>query len=247
VSYIIKTRDDFLLDGVSALTYGLAVEMPQPVPMARQRYTTFQSGDSDTTTPDDSFDAVRYTLTARRIKTPDTFRASDLYAALASAKTLTLTRNAGRVYRIASVVDVTPTARINGNEITYRITFNLQPFAYYADNPIVTPENSSITNPGTRYSRPIYYIQQAQTGGGSLITNASISVNGQTLAVSFPPSSGGKQTIVVDAERMIAYNNADGTNWTRYTSGLFPFLSPGSNAIAATDCTVTLRGNWRDY
>ena len=247
MSYIIKTRDDFLLDGVSALTYGLAVEMPQPVPMARQRYTTFQSGDTDTTTPDDSFEAVRYTLTARRIKTPDIFRASDLYAALASAHTLTLTRNAGRVYRIASVVDVTPTARIKGNEITYRITLNLQPFAYHADNPIVTPENNAVSNPGTRYSRPIYYIKQAQTGGGSLITDASISVNGQTLSVAFPDSPGGRQTIVVDAERMIAYDDDTHTNWTRYTSGLFPFLSPGSNAIVSTDCTVTLRGNWRDY
>lgn len=245
--YIIRTRDDFLLDGVSALTYGLAVEMPQPVPMARQRYTTYQTGDTDTSTPDDSFENVRYTLTARRIKTPDTFRASDLYAALATARELRLTRNPDRYYKIASVADVQPTASFKGNEITYKITLMLAPFAYHVDNPEITPENNSVTNPGTRFSRPVYKVKQGQTGGGSLITNAALTVNGQVLQIAFPPSSGGRQTIVVDAERMIAYNNADGTNWTRFTAGLFPFLAPGANAIVTTDCSVTLKGNWRDF
>lgn len=240
MSYIIKTRDDFLLDGVSALSFGLAVEMPQPVPMARQRYTTWQSGDTDISEPDDAFENVRYTITARRIKTPEDFRAADLYAALSSAKTLTLTRNTDRYFKIASVQDVSPTASAKGNELTYKITFMLSPFAYHTSNPETAPENNIITNPGTRYSRPLYKIVKSSAGSA-----ASITVNQadtlQLLATS-------PQAVTVDAEHMIAFETA-GThdNCTRFTYGLFPFLAPGDNLITCNGCTVSVIGNWRDY
>lgn len=246
MSYIIKTRDDFWLDDISALTYGLAVDMPQPVPMARQRVTKYQSGDTDTSTPDDSFEDVRYTLTARRIKSPDNFIASDLYAALATARTLRLTRNADRYYKIASVVDVVPTASLRGNEQVYKITLLLSPFAYHTTNPEIEPENNIITNPGTRYSRPIYMISPVSAGGSVHTRTGSIAVNGQVLTVDFT-STFEDHTIIVDAERMIAYESSTHENWTRHTSGLFPFLSSGNNSIVATDCAVKIIGNWRDY
>ena len=249
MSYIIKTRDDFLLDGVSALTYGLAVEMPQPVPPAKQRYTTWQSGDTDHSTPDDSFEDVQYTLTARRIKSPDDFRISGLYAALATAKTLQITRNPGRYYRISRLIDVQPAAAYHGNEIAYKITFMLSPFAYHIENAEFTPENNKIINPGTRYSRPIYKITQTTHGSGIPDSEPSIiTVNGQILSCDFTGlPSGNPYTIVIDSERMIAYNAANGDNLMRCTSGLFPFLAPGDNAITASHCTVRVIGNWRDY
>lgn len=245
MSYIIKTRDDFWLDDISALTYGLAVDMPQPVPMARQRITKYQSGDTDTSTPDDSFEDVRYTLTARRIKSPDNFIASDLYAALATARTLRLTRNADRYYKIASVVDVVPTASLRGNEQVYKITLLLSPFAYHTTNPEIAPENNVITNPGTRFSRPVYKITNTSAGGQVYYTNGSITVNGQELQIDFGGAS--QKTVVVDAEKMIAYDDSTHENLTRFTAGLFPFLSPGDNAIVTDQCTVTVVGNWRDY
>lgn len=245
MSYIIKTRDDFWLDGISALAYGLAVDMPQPVPMARQRVTTYQSGDTDTSTPDDSFEDVRYTLTARRIKSPDNFRAPDLYAALAAARTLRLTRNADRYYKIASVVDVVPTASLRGNEQVYKITLLLSPFAYHTTNPEIAPENNVITNPGTRFSRPIYKITNNSAGGQVYQSSGSITVNGQHLQIDFGGSS--QKTVVVDAEKMIAYDSSTHENLTRFTAGLFPFLAPGDNAITTSHCTVRVIGNWRDY
>lgn len=252
MSYIIKTRDDFLIDGISALEYGLAAEMPQPVPPAKQRYTTWQSGDTDHSTPDDSFEDVRYTITARRIKTPDDFRASDLYAALATAKTLQITRNAGRYYRISRLMDVQPMAAYHGNEITYKITFMLSPFAYHTENPEFTPQDSVIVNPGTRYSRPLYHITQHETPGYGYDEEATITVNGQALKIYFPDSYSNPIDLIVDAERMIAYSIdnpqfPDGENWTRYTYGFYPFLSPGTNAITYTGCSVKVTGNWRDY
>lgn len=242
MSYIVKTRDDFLLDGVSALSFGLAVEMPQPVPPAKQRYTTWKSGDTDHSTPDDSFEDVRYTLTARRIKSPDDFRISGLYAALATAKTLQITRNPGRYYRISRLIDVQPTASYHGNEIACKITFMLSPFAYHNDNPEFTPENNNIVNPGTRYSRPVYTLTQENYSN-----DCSISVNGQVLDVTFPPVAYYPCEVVIDAERMIAYNGDTGENCMRYTYGFLPFLSPGNNAIIANNCSVKVKGNWRDY
>ena len=238
MSYIIKTRDDFLLDGVSALSFGLAVEMPQPVPPANQRYTTWTTGDTDFSEPDDSFDDVRYTLTARRIKSPDEFRNSDLYAALASAKTLQLTRNAGRYYRISRLMDVQPTAAYHGNEIAYKITFMLSPFAYHLQNDAVTPEDNVVYNPGTRYSRPIYHITKTSANA-----EATLNVNGQILQF----LSGSPQKVTADAERMIAFDTDSQTNCTRFTYGFFPFLAPQDNAVSTHNCSVSIIGNWRDY
>lgn len=251
MSYIVKTRDDFYLDGVSALEYGLAVEMPQPVPPARQRYTTWKSGDTDITDADDSFENIRYSITARRIKTPDDFRTSDLYAALATAKTLQLTRNADVYYKIAGIADVQTGAAAHGNELTYRITFILSPFAYHTANPWITPTNNVVSNPGNRYSRPLYKI----THSGA----CSIAINGQVLQIAAsipivnPDGTTGSESsgspIFVDSERMIAYieTNNGKVNQTKFTTGLFPFLSPGSNVVAGSNCTIDLKGNWRDF
>ncbi|MBO5921728.1 MAG: hypothetical protein J6Q48_04995 [Bacteroidaceae bacterium] len=240
--YIVKTRDNFWINGISALSVGLATEMPAPVPMANQRYTIWSSGDTDHSTPDDSFEDVEYTIVARRFKTPDNFLSTDIYSFLADAKTLRISRNAGRYYRIKRVLSVVPTAAYRGNEITYRITFALSPFAYFVDNPEITIDNSvrQIENQGTRYSRPIYKVNHSTTEVSEL------SVNGQVLKIA-PEAS---NPVWIDCERMIAYNS-EGENQTQYTTGIFPFLSSGTNRLQiATGYTLyemTVIGNWRDY
>ena len=239
MAYIVRTRDDIILDGVSARSVGLIIEIVPPVPMAVQRYSQWQTGlDSDFVEPDDSFEDVVYTLTARKLLSPDDFRGGSIYALLANAKKLQLTRNPGRYYRINRLNGAEPSANAvyRGNEVVYRITFSLAPFAYYTENtPVTMGLDPVITNPGTRYSRPVYKI--THNGACQLV------VNNQHLKIySTAPSP-----IFIDAERMFAYS-ATNQNATADTEGLFPFLEAGENTVYTTgDSTLEITGNWRDY
>lgn len=243
MGYIVKTRDNVFLDGIPLSTFGLAAEMPQPVPIAKPRYTVWSSGDSDMSEPDDSFEDVEYPLTVRRFRSPDDFRNPDFYAACATARTLVISRHPGRYYKIRRLIGITPTASAHGNELAYIVTFALAPFAYHSSNPEVAITENKLVNPGTRYSKPLYKITH-DVGGDTIL-----SVNGQTCTINYQASS----PIYIDAERMIAYNDS-GVNQTQHTSGLYPFLAPGMNLLSvvhssgiASAASLVVKGNWRDY
>ena len=245
MGYIVRTRDYIYLDGIPLSDYGLAAEMPQPVPIAKPRYTVWTTGESDISEPDDSFEDVEYTFTVRCFKSPTDFRNPAFYAACVQAKTLTISRHSGRKYKIRRLIGITPAAAAHGNDITYNVTFALAPFAYHVlnDETDVT-ESRMIVNPGTRYSRPIYKLTIEKTA-----FDAVLSVNGQDCTISRSAAS----PLWIDCERMIAYNEAR-ENQTQYTSGIFPFLSPGTNLLSCVTAAgqvinngLTVVGNWRDY
>lgn len=243
--YTGKSRDSVFLDGIALSSFGLVAEMPQPVPMAKQRYTTWQSGDSDHTVPDDSFEDVEYTLTVRKFRDPQNFLTPEFNALAASAKTLIISRHTGRFYKIRKLLGITPAANVKGNEVVYRISFALAPFAYHAGgNTQVQIENYMIENPGTRYSKPVYKFTHPQN------TSTFLSVNGQILTVTYEAAS----PIIIDTERMIALSES-GVNQTQYTQGYFPLLSTGTNNLSAyygtqggtAFCPLYVTPNWRDY
>jgi phage-related protein len=242
MGYIVRTRDSIYLDGIPLSTYGLAAEMPQPVPIAQPRYTTWTSGESDWSEPDDSFEDVEYTFTARRFKSPDDFRAPEFYAACANAKNLIISRHSGRHYRIRRLVSIKPTAVAHGNDIAYSVTFALAPFAYHNSNEQHTMDgqHTYLENPGTRYSKPIYTVNH------SLLGETVLRVNGVDLVISKDAAN----PIIIDCERMIAYSTG-GHNETKFTRGQFPFMNAGDNTAVAfmgtTFYQILVQGNWRDY
>lgn len=242
MGYVVKTRDNVYLDGISLTTYGLAAEMPQPVPIAKPRYTTWTSGESDWSEPDDSFEDVEYTFVVRCFKSPANFLNPEFYAACANAKKLIISRHSGRHYRIRRLISIKPTATAHGNDIAYSVTFALAPFAYHNSNDPHTMDGQHVylQNTGTRYSRPIYTVNH------SLLGETILSVNGVELTISKDAAN----PIIIDCERMIAYSDG-GHNETKFTRGQFPFLASGDNLISAymgtTYFTVVVQGNWRDY
>lgn len=245
-SYLPK-RDLIYLDGVSINTLGYYAEMPQPVPPAKQRYTIWSSGDTDFSAPDDSFEDVEYSFTVRKLRSANDFKATDLYALAANAKKLIISRHSGRYYIIKRLIGITPAAQLRGNDLTYSITFALSPFAYHLDNPETdVTQTHSLTNPGTRYSRPVYIIKYAGQG------RTYLSVNGEVCSFDPPDSIAG--TMYIDCEKMIAYNLQNGVNvnQTPCTDGKFPFLAPGVNLLSAYNdaqqpTELSVIGNWRDY
>lgn len=242
VNNYIPHRDLIYLDGVSINTLGYYAEMPQPVPPARQRYTIWQSGDTDHSSPDDSFEDVEYSITVRKLRNPNDFKASELYALASNAKNLIISRHSGRYYKIRRLLSLSPVAQLRGNELVYRITFALAPFAYHLNNQTETMNASRarLTNPGTRYSRPLYEINHSTSA------DSKLSVNGIELTISKDAAN----PIYIDCERMIAYDSG-GVNQTIYTNGQFPYLTPGGNLMSvisgSTIYEFYVTGNWRDY
>lgn len=238
--YIARTRDDFWLDDVSVSSLGYAVEIPPPPPMSVQQYTQYRyGGDTMGFAPDNEFDPLTITLTVRKFRSPANFDASDLYAFVQGKKKLQLSRFPGYHYRIRRVLGITPRQKAKGNEITYQIQFVCDPWKYLDDNDeFVLPQDGIVTNPGTRYSKPVLRF--------SANNGAYITTNGELLTI-----VGESGLITVDSNRMLIYKTENATNISimEKTSGRLPMLSVGTNIIQVSahvsSCTIT--GNWRCY
>lgn len=231
----IISADYFIVNGVSSATVGLFVDTPPVPPMAAQRYTEWATGvDMDNSSPDDVYENIQITLSCYMFFKSVNFSLAEVYAFLAPAKTLQLSRFADRYLKVRQVQSVSPSSQYDGNKIKLQIGFVCAPFKYHTSNEEIAVNTDTITNPGTRYSRPVYKI----THNGA----CTLTVNGQELQI----AAGASSPIFIDAERMFAYNG-NGENQTKYTTGNYPFLQPGQNAIASTGSGLTVIGNWRDY
>lgn len=242
-NYAIRTRDDFWLDGVSGSSYGLAVEIPPVPPLAVQRYTQYQyGGDTFGFAPDTVFEPLTITVQARVIRSSQNFDNTELYAFLQGKTTLKLSRFPGYHYRIRRLLGVTPKANVKGNEIVYNIQFVCDPWKYKDENAEFSlPNDGVITNPGTRYSKPIVRL----TKSGS--DEATITTNG----VQFKIAASQTGLITIDSDRMLVYKTVSNVNTaiTQYTTGNLPMLSPGQNImqVSSNITGVTIVGNWRCY
>lgn len=248
MGFVIHGRDDFSINGVSARTVGLVVDALNPPPMAQQGYTVYNVGlDSTYTDADDTYNDVEYHIPARVLCRPNDFDNSRIYAFLQGAETLTISKISGKYFRVRQVLGITPSSAHRGNEIAYDIAFVLAPWKYHTKNDTITMSDTSITNPGTRYSRPLYKITHSGSG-------CSLVVNGQICKIQSWTDKNGTTTqppspIWIDAERMIAYSmfGTSKINATKFTDGAFPFLMPGQNTAYTTGDTLEITGNWRDY
>ena len=231
----LTSQDYFIVNGISSATVGLYVDTPPVPPMSAQRVTTWATGiDMDSSSPDDVWENIALTINAYKFFKSADFSISDVYAFLADARTLQLSRFADRYFKVRQVKSVTPQMQYDGNRIKIQIGFVCAPFKYHTSNDESEVSTDTVENPGTRYSRPVWRL----TGCNG---NAALTVNGQTLQVKV---SG---TAIIDAERMIAYDGSGG-NIMPKTVGQFPFLQPGVNAVSYSGATgLAVRGNWRDY
>ena len=242
MALVISSKDWFKFDGVVSDTMGLYCDTPAVPPMARKRYQTYKYGnDEDGVFSDDSYDNIRYTLTAYRFPMSQTADISqeEIYAWIQSAKKLEISRNYGFYFKIRQIDGISPTIRHDGMRIDYRINLTLSPFRYFANNDeFVLPNDGVIVNEGTRYSKPIIRctINAAP---------ATITTNGVTLTIN--------QTgqITIDSERMIVYKTVGNVNTavTQYTIGKLPMFSVGQNLVTVSSgvSNVSIVGNWRCY
>lgn len=243
MGYIIRSREHFYVDGKKSTELGLNVEFLQPPAMAVQQYTSWDTGkDMGFSTPDDFFENIQYDIEAKVLRSPDAFGSVDIYAAFAKAQTLTLSVVQGYYYKIRRVLGIAPSADpvYRKNEIIYTISLELAPFKYHIDNTPIVLSGTSITNPGTRYSRPKYVISNRASGN----TQLTLYVNGRNFELKNLTDAMG--SITIDAEKMLVYDT-NGNSLISKSTGQIPFLAPDVNAISVSTGTLTITGNWRSY
>lgn len=118
----------------------------------------------------------------------------------------------------------------------FRIPFLCHPLKKLttAEQDISLTAAGSIVNPGTAYSRPKIKVE----GSGDI----TLMVAGQILEI-----TGLTQPVVIDSELGMALDTAGTINMSYLTSGDWPFLAPGSNAISwtGTVAKVTITPRWR--
>lgn len=213
--------DYFIINGISSRTIpDIYVDTPSVPPMAQQRYTTYQTGaDEDGTSPDNTFENISYTLTFYTFDR-ENFDNTDIYAFLANAETLQISRLNGYYFKVREIHPDTPENVTQGRKIRYRINFMLAPFRYFTDNPEITISNCGVVqNAGTRYSRPVFKI----IGNGDI----KLTVNGETFEVRGLDSN---NETIIDSSKYITYSVSD-LFWNR-TIGKYPFLAVGDNVIS---------------
>lgn len=239
--------DDFWINGVSARSQGITTVDPlAPPPMASRRYNDYQVGsDADLIVPDDSYENIKYSATVRVIGRPQNLDNAALYAFLAGAQTLRISRLPLYEFRIQKISGITPQMRYKGNEQAYTVTFELSPWKYTAFEPAITLTSAgNVTNGGTRYCKPRYKLNLSSATGTGTIT-----VNGQQVTIIIP-SSMGSNVLIVDAEKQIAYDGGSNPQMrTQLTSGVFPYMNPGGNYVSfgGIVSSVEIQRNQRSY
>lgn len=238
---VVVTKDYFYINGVRCDTVGLSCDTP-PIPaMTVQNYTEWVTGaDTPKASPDGTFQNVQYTLTAYVFLNDVPHDNTAIYAYLADARTLTISRLPEYYFKVLKVNGITPTVKYDGRSIAYKISLTLAPFRYFINNSEVSVDSSIIENPGNRYSRPLYKI----TGRTAGATVCNLIVNGKTFSMKNLADS--NATIFIDADRMLVYDQSN-TNLIMKTDGQLPFLAPGINTVSVSDGALSVIGNWRSY
>ena len=215
---MIQSPDYCLINGISSNKIDIYVDTPSVPTMARQRYTTYQTGaDEDSTSPDNTFENINYSLIFYTFNR-ENFDNTDIYSYFAKAETLQISRLPDYYFKVREIYIDTPENVFRGKKIRYTANFVLAPFKYLIDNPEIALTNDSvIKNRGTRYSRPIFKIN----GSGDI----KLIVNGENFEI-----KNISDNTIVDSQRYITYS---GNNlFHNRTNGKYPFLAVGDNVVS---------------
>ena len=229
IDYTVNT-DFFTLDGVSSNTKGIWCDTPPVPPMAKQRYTAYQTGaDEDRTTPDESYEDVKYKLTFYTIE--DGYDTRDIYSYIQSAKQLQISRLEGLYFKVRQVDLSSVETAYRGNRIKYTATFTLAPFKYAVDNEESTiTDGDIVVNNGSRYSKPIIEL----TGSGDI----TLGLNGDNFTITLPSDG---ETVTIDSDRYITYDKSSHEVKHNVVGGLYPMLAVGNNAFTVSGSVSSVK------
>lgn len=234
----------FTIDGVSSDDYGIWVDTLEPVPHAKQRYTSGYTGsDEPYAIPDDVFEPITYKITFRKFY-PEDMDDSALRAFLIKGSVLQLSTLPDVYFKILTINCSQISQTADNKRINYQAVFTLKPFRYGLDNDwIEIDSGDTVENVGTWTAKPLIELTNADG-------DIKITVNGVEYTITgLTPSNDelNPAKVYIDSSRFIIYND-NNMLITGKDSGKLPELSVGDNTIAWTGNvdTVRIKTNWRE-
>lgn len=233
---------NFSIDGVSSDAYGVFVATLEPVPPAKQRYTSGYTGSPEPySIPDNVFEPISYSITFYKFY-PDSMDDSAIRLFLSKGSALQLS-NYPLVYFKILTISHTTRQTADNKRIEYTVRFTLKPFKYGLNNPWSTLTSGDIlTNGGTWKSNPL--IELTNPDGDITFTVNEVEYKVYSLTVGTAESP---KIYYIDSERFCIYRS-DYELITGKDEGKLPELLVGANAISWTGTveTVRIRTNWRE-
>ncbi len=232
------SKDWFKINNVSSETIDIVVGSLAIPLMARQRYSTYELGtDEDVTMPDDTYEDISYSITFFDFF-KENFDNTRIYSFLSNANKLEISRLPGYYFKVRQLSVNSAQSEYNGAKIRYEVSFVLAPFKYKTNNnPIDLSSGDTITNIGTRYSKPLIEV----SGSGTI----NFVMNNVPFDLTIPEDV---TTVMIDSDRKIVYEKDTKKVLWNCTSGKFPLLNVGDNTMYFNDgVTVKMWKNERCY
>ena len=228
----------FTIDGVSSDTHGIWVDTLNPVPHAKQRYTSGYTGsDEPYARPDNVFEPITYRIIFRKFY-PEDLNDSALRAFLIKGSVLQLSTLPNVYFKILTINCSQISQTADNKRINYQAVFTLKPFRYGTPNNWITiSSGDTVVNSGTWHSMPLIEL----TGADG---NVTFDVNGiEYRLLDLSPTN----KIYIDSSIYIIYND-ENLLITGKDNGKLPILEVGNNIITWTGTveTVKIRTNWRE-
>ncbi len=229
----------FTLGTTKSSTFGIRIAGPVPRPVATQRVEDIEvAGRAGTLTRLKGLGDVTITIPMLFMGKDRLTNYRKFAAALATAKTITLSHDGGRVRRIKHTA-LSPLTGETSGWAAAELTVTCQPYAYYASphRQTLNPTGSTtVNNLGLAEAAP----KLTLNGTGTL----RFGLNGTYYVITSPASS-----TTVDSELMTAYTGP--TAQLNAISSDYPMMRPGSNTftVPATNSGITswsLEVTWRD-
>lgn len=234
----------FSIDGVSSDTHGIWVDTLNPVPHARQRYTSGYTGSEEPySMPDDVFEPIKYNIAFYKFF-PESLDDSSLRAYLIKGEVLQLSILPDVYFKILSITTQQISQTADNRRINYQVSFTLKPFRYGLDNNwIMLSKGDTVVNSGTWKAKPL--IELTNADGDIKITVNGIDYEIKGLTPSNDALNPSK--VYIDSSRFIIYND-NNMLITGKDSGKLPELVVGNNVITWTGDVdaVKIKTNWRE-
>lgn len=232
----------FSIDGVSSDTLGVWVDTLNPVPHAKQRYTSGYTGsDEPYAMPDNVFEPITYSIIFRKFY-PEDMDDSAIRAFLIKGSVLQLSILPDVYFKILSISSQTSQTADN-KRINYQVSFTLRPFRYGLNNDwISVSSGDTVVNSGTWTAKPLIELTDPDGDITLKVNNVEYKIEGLTASTSEIPNK-----YYIDSDRFVIYDQ-NNLLITGKDSGKLPELLVGDNVISwiGTVDTVRIRTNWRE-
>ena len=218
----------FIWNGADCRSNGVTLRGPVPIVRPEERVKHVEipgrSGDLTETEGENIYNSYIQTAT---ISVRGGFRVREIYKWLRGAGYVTFSGEPDRKQkaRVIGAITLTKISR-NLDKWAGEVQFYCQPLKELIhDTPVtVTASGTNVRNRGDVDARPMWKVTVAGSGSNKTVTLGTITITGLT----------GGSVIWIDSDMMEVWNDDRTATVTQKSSGEFPVLTPGDNAVTFT-------------